>query len=126
MEIFAVIACAIIIFLLWQLYRAKQFTRFKQLIDKTIKPQLVAQITAELIENRSDLTPNTDCHIEAAIIFWTAAKGRILQAALEREIININWLKSTGNYKNCQHLFHIEQRYLLAPNRIRATLTEQQ
>jgi hypothetical protein len=37
---------------------------------------------------------------------------RILQAALQREIISTQWLKDTGNLRNSQHLFHVEQEYL--------------
>lgn len=60
-------------------------------------------------KTRSDIFPNNACHQESTIAYWTAYKVRILQAALMREIIDEAWLKETGNYRNCQHLFHVER-----------------
>ncbi|WP_448250289.1 hypothetical protein [Thalassotalea agariperforans] len=119
MEIIVVIAIAVILFLLWQLYRAKQFNRFKKRIELEITPQLSEHITAQLIASRCQLLPNTQAHIEASILFWTCSKARVIQAALEQEIIDEAWLKNTGNYRNCQHLFFIEKEFLLPTDRIK-------
>ncbi|WDE08365.1 hypothetical protein SG34_022925 [Thalassomonas viridans] len=99
--------------LVWQLLRAKKFTRFKQTLEQEIKPKVVAHIINELNETRSELFPNNQAHQEATIYFWCQYKSRILQAALDREIIDKEWLTATGNLRNCQHLFHVE-RHLLA------------
>ena len=115
MEVIAVIAFLSIIFLawlIWQLIKAKQFTRFKQLIETELKPKVVAHIIEELNETRSTTLPNNNVHQEASIYYWTQYKSRILKAALQREIIDEKWLKDTGNMRNSQHLFHVEQQYL--------------
>lgn len=119
MEVLILIAITLLTFMLWQLYRAKKFNKFKELIDIEITPQLLHQIEDELVTNRSKLFPNEECHIQASIAFWTQSRARIIQAALEREIISEKWLKDTGNYRNCQHLFYIEKQYLLAPDRVK-------
>lgn len=112
MEILVIIAVGVILWMVWQLYRAKQFTQFKQLIESEIKPKIVDHLTNELIENRSDLFPNSDCHIQASINYWCKYKVRVLQFALEKEIITEQWLEETGNTRNCQHLFHVEQQFM--------------
>lgn len=119
MEIIVVLAIGMILFLLWQLYRAKQFNRFKQRIESEITPQLIKHITTQLLASRCQLLPNTQAHIDASIIFWTCSKARVLQAALAQEIIDDNWLINTGNYRNCQHLFFIEKEFLLPADRIK-------
>jgi len=96
----------------WQLLKAKRFNRFKQQIEDELKEKVIQSIIDELNENRSELYPNNNSHQEATILFWTQYKSRILHAALQREIINQQWLKDSGNLRNAQHLFHIEQQYL--------------
>ncbi|MDG1752024.1 MAG: hypothetical protein P8I03_10245 [Thalassotalea sp.] len=112
MEILVVIAAGLLVWMAWQLYRAKQFTQFKQLIETELKPQIVDYLTTELIKNRSELFPNSDCHIQASIDYWCRYKVRILQLALEKEIITKQWFIETGNTRNCQHLFHVEQQFM--------------
>ncbi|MEW6990849.1 hypothetical protein AADZ91_09190 [Colwelliaceae bacterium 6441] len=112
MEVLVIIAGIILLWMAWQLYRAKQFTQFKRLIEVEIKPQIIALLESDLRENRSELFPNTDCHIQASITYWCQYKSRILQLALEKEIITTQWLQETGNMRNCQHLFHIERQYM--------------
>lgn len=119
LEILTLIAVGILILMAWLLYKAKKFTQFKRYISTTIQPTLIAQIKQELEHSRSTLQPNTPCHIKAALLFWTCSRARILQAALERDIVTQEWLKKTGNYRNCQHLFHVERDMLLAQNRIK-------
>jgi len=111
-EIIVVIALLILAWLIWQLVRAKQYTRFKVLIEKEIKPKVVAKIIERLDEDRSNLFPNNAVHQQASIYYWTQYKSRILKAALIHEIIDEQWLINTGNLRNSQHLFHVEQEYL--------------
>jgi len=111
-DIFMVFAIAAILWMAWLLVKAKRFTKFKQQIEKEIKPKVIADILAELEESRSEVFPNNEVHQQATIYYWSQYKARILQAALQREIISQQWLKDTGNLRNSQHLFHIEQQYL--------------
>ena len=112
MEFIVVIGFLILTWLIWQLIKAKKYTQFKIRIEGELKPKVNAHIIEELEETRSDLFPNTNIHQQASLYYWTQYKGRILKAALEREIINEKWLKDTGNMRNSQHLFHVEQQYL--------------
>lgn len=89
--------------------RAKHFTQFKRQIIQELKPKVVANIIEEMSQTRSQQMPNNAAHQEATINYWSACAGRVLQAALMREIITEQWLKETGNVRNCQHLFHIER-----------------
>lgn len=102
------LAIAVLLWMAWLLVKAKKFTRFKQLIEQELQPQVVNHLKTKLIESRCELTPNNDIHISATIFYWSQYKSRILQAALANGIIDEQWLKETGNYRNCQHLFHIE------------------
>jgi len=111
-DIFMVFAIAAILWMAWLLVKAKRFTKFKQQIEKEIKPKVIADILAELEESRSEVFPNNEVHQQATVYYWSQYKARILQAALQREIISQQWLKDTGNLRNSQHLFHIEQQYL--------------
>ncbi|GHE86574.1 hypothetical protein GCM10011501_14720 [Thalassotalea profundi] len=99
----------IIAWFAFQLYRAKQFTRFKVMINTDLKAKVIASIEEELIETRSEIYPNNECHQQATIDYWCRYPVRIIQAALIREIISDAWLKETGNYRNCQHLFHVQR-----------------
>lgn len=116
MDVIIIFAVAILLWLIWQLIKAKRFTRFKQLIEQELKPKVLVHISNELEETRCELLPNTESHIQATSLFWTQYKVRILQAALMREIIDEQWLKETGNWRNSQHLFFIE-RDKIGPSR---------
>jgi hypothetical protein len=116
MQIIAIIALASLTWLIWQLIKAKRFTRFKQKIEDDLKEKVIASVTDELLENRSEAFPNNDCHKTATIFYWTQYKSRILHAALQREIISEQWLKDSGNLRNAQHLFFIERAYLPTSN----------
>ena len=105
-------AIAVILWMAWLLVKAKRFTKFKQRIEEELKPKVIANILAELEENRSEVFPNNEAHQHATIYYWSQYKARILQAALQREIISTQWLKDTGNLRNSQHLFHVEQEHL--------------
>ncbi len=109
MEIIVVIAALFLVWLIWQLMRAKHFTQFKRQIIQELKPKVINDIMAEMLQTRSEQLPNTPAHQAATISYWSASAGRILQAALMREIINEQWLKESGNLRNSQHLFHIER-----------------
>ncbi len=112
MEIIVLLALLSLCWLVWQLVKAKRFNRFKQQIESELKEKVINSIIDELNESRSEVFPNNDCHQAATIFFWCQYKSRILQAALQREIIDQQWLKDSGNLRNAQHLFHIEQQYL--------------
>jgi|GEM_PF-1490316 len=104
--------CGIYYCYIWQLYRAKQYTKFKKQIEQELKPQVIQKIIEQLNESRSELFPNNAIHEQATLYYWTQYKGRILKAALIHEIIDEKWLKETGNTRNSQHLFHVEQQHL--------------
>jgi hypothetical protein len=112
MQIIAVLALALLAWLIWQLIKAKRFTRFKQKIEDELKEKVVASIIEELRDTRSEVFPNNDCHQAATIFYWCEYKSRILHAALQREIITEQWLKDSGNLRNAQHLFYVEHKYL--------------
>ena len=112
MEIIVTLAVLSLVWLLWQLVKAKRFTRFKLLIANQLTEKVVADIKRELAETRCDDFPNNECHEEATLLYWTQYKSRILHAALAREIIDQQWLVDEGNLKNAQHLFFIERQYL--------------
>lgn len=116
MQIIAILALASLLWLIWQLVKAKRYTRFKQKIEDELKDKVIANIIDELTEKRSPVFPNNDCHQEATIFYWCQYKSRILHAALQREIITEKWLKDSGNLRNAQHLFYVERQYLPAPN----------
>ena len=109
LEIIAIAAVMLIVWMAWQLYRAKQFNKFKRQIMVDIKPLVEKYVAETLIENRSDSTPNTDAHISASQYYWTQFPSRTLQMALHWQLIDEQWLKRTGNIRNCQHLFYIER-----------------
>lgn len=121
MQIIAVLAIASMTWLIWQLIKAKRFTRFKQKIDDELKDKVIASIIKELCAKRSETFPNNECHQAAAIFYWTQYKSRILHAALQREIVTEQWLKDSGNLRNAQHLFYVEKAYLPAFNNLHAT-----
>ena len=112
MQIIAALALVSLMWLIWQLFKAKRFTRFKQLIDDELKEKVIRHIIEELCEQRCDVFPNNDCHQAATVYYWTQYKSRILHAALQREIITEQWLKDSGNLHNAQHLFFIERQHL--------------
>ncbi len=112
MEIKAILASLSLLWLIWQLIKAKRFTRFKQQIDKELKEKVILNIKEELEETRCEQRPNNDYHQEATLFYWTQYKSRILHAALQREIIDQQWLTDNGNLRNAQHLFFIERQHL--------------
>jgi len=112
MEIIATLALLSLLWLVWQLVKAKRFTRFKLQIESELKEKVVASIKEELEETRCEQLPNNDCHQAATLLYWTQYKSRILHAALAREIVDQQWLKDTGNLRNAQHLFFIERQHL--------------
>lgn len=115
MEIIVVIVAVAVMFLawlIWQLMRAKHFTQFKHQVEQELKPKVIASIIEEMVQTRSELLPNNDVHQAATIAYWSASTARILQAALMREIITEQWLKNSGNLRNSQHLFHVEQHLM--------------
>ncbi|MBL4909217.1 MAG: hypothetical protein JKX78_04200 [Alteromonadaceae bacterium] len=112
MEFIVLPALALLIWLAWQLYRAKQFNKFKALLNSEVKAKVIAVIKEDLTNQRSEQFPNTQAHIDATIYYWTQYPIRILQAAIYYEIIDKQWLQTTNNVRNSQHLMHLERQYL--------------
>jgi hypothetical protein len=112
MQIIVILALASLLWLIWQLIKAKRFTCFKQKIEDELKDKVIESIKEELNNNRSETFPNNDCHQAATLFYWCQYKSRILHAALQREIITEQWLKDSGNLRNAQHLFYVERQYL--------------
>jgi len=112
LEFIALPALALLIWLAWQLYRAKRFTKFKHLLNSEIQAKVIIAITNDLIEHRSEQFPNNQAHIDATIFYWSQYPIRILQAALKYEIIDKQWLQNTNNVRNSQHLMHLQRQYL--------------
>jgi hypothetical protein len=111
-EIMIILAVLSLSWIIWQLMKAKQFNRFKKLLSQDLKKQVIDHIYADLISTRNSSYPNNESHQRATIEYWTCYKVRILQAALIHEIIDEQWLRSTGNWRNSQHLFHIENAHI--------------
>lgn len=112
MELIVVVVIAAfgsLFWLIWQLIKAKRYTKFKLRLEEEIKPKVFEHIINELNETRSDVFPNNDIHQQATLYYWGQYKVRILQAALNKEIIDKKWLEDTGNLRNSQHLFFVEQ-----------------
>lgn len=115
MELFVVLSVlgvSFLLWLIWQLLRAKQFTQFKLYLNQEIAPQLAEQLKQELIESRSEITPNNDEHIQATLFYWQQYPIRILQAALDRKILTSDELKNAGKFRFCQHLYHVQSNKL--------------
>ncbi|PCI58290.1 MAG: hypothetical protein COB35_13880 [Gammaproteobacteria bacterium] len=112
MEFIAIPAIALLIWLAWQLYRAKQFNKFKTLLNDKIKTDVIAAIQEDLATQRSEQFPNNQAHIDATVYYWTQYPIRILQAAINYEIVDKQWLLATNNVRNSQHLMHIQRQYL--------------
>nr|WP_206484023.1 hypothetical protein [Thalassotalea sp. G2M2-11] len=96
----------------WQLYRAKQFTGFKKQVEQELKAQVIKTIQSQLKAGQTALTPNNDCHVQATINYWCQYPVRIVQYALAHEIISKESLIAAGNYRHCQHLFHVQRQYM--------------
>lgn len=111
-EIMIILAVLSLSWIIWQLMKAKQFNRFKKLLAQDIKKKVIDNIYADLNKTRNNSYPNNESHQRATIEYWTSYKVRILQAALIHEIIDEQWLRSTGNWRNSQHLFHIEHAHI--------------
>jgi len=109
LEVFALLG---LVWMFWQLYRAKQFTQFKRNLNEKTKLSVIEHINEELESERTELTPNNENHIEATLFYWTQYPVRILQYALNREILQVEKLKRDGQWRYCQHLIHVQQHLL--------------
>lgn len=118
------LAASILIWLVWQIFRAKKFNQFKKMIIEQLKPQVITALETTLNNSRSTLFPNNECHQQATLYYWTKSCTRIMQAALKYRIIDEHWLKNTGNVRHCQHLFHLECVDLVSFEKI--TITDKQ
>ena len=110
-EVIIVLAIAVLLFMSWQLYRARQYNRFLDWLKRDIEPQVVNSLMVELEQSRSALFPNNEAHQQATIYYYTYKKVRIFQAACAREIISKEWLQVPANQRLAQHLMHSEQAY---------------
>lgn len=113
MEILIILACSLLIFLSWQLYQAKRITHFKQWIDKELTPELTTKLTECLQKSRCATFQNNDVHIQASIYFWTQYRARVIQKALQLNIINKQTIIDMKYHRQCQHMLFIENEYLL-------------
>ncbi len=109
MEIAFILAVLLLSWMAWQLYRAKQFNLFKRYITDDLRPLVLAKLTEQLNERRSERFPNNEVHIQASKLYWSAYPSRTLQAALAWQVLPEDWVESSGNKRHCQHLFFIEQ-----------------
>ncbi len=112
MLIIEVLAVLVLVWFAWQLYRAKQFTKFKQWLNSDVKQQVIAQVLLELEQTRSEELPNNEHHQAASRYYWSQYPVRILQFALEKELLTKAELQKQGKWRHCQHLFHVEQQFL--------------
>lgn len=108
---FATLAIAILLWFSWQLFQAKRFTRFKKQVNEELKPKVIAHLRAQLEQERCEIYPNTDSHIEASIAYWSQYPVRIVQLAFAQKIIDQSWLEQTGNIRPCQHLYHVQHQF---------------
>jgi len=113
-EVVVVFALVALIWMIWQYHKARKFTQFKRMLVSEIKPKLFEAIKQDLTNNRSESFPNNDTHIAATLYYWGQYPARILQGAIIWEVVDEQWLKDTGNVRNSQHLFHIQQNKLNA------------
>ena len=109
MEILAVAAASLLVWMAWQLYRAKRFNHFKREIMTVLKPKVLAHLEQKLISERSELTPNNETHIQACQYYWGQYPSRILQAAIHWQLVDEAWLSQSANNRYRQHLFFVEQ-----------------
>ena len=112
MEFFIFAGLILLGWLCWQLYRAKQFTKFRRYIESELKPIVVQHITEGLEQSRSDTFPNTPIHKEAALKYWQQYHVRLLQYALAKELLTKEEMVRKGKWRYCQHLFAVEGQYL--------------
>ncbi|TLU64159.1 hypothetical protein FE810_12700 [Thalassotalea litorea] len=117
MEVVLVSLAVILIgFMVWKLIQARQYNRFIDWLNQDIKPQLLSMIENELVESRCDLTPNNESHIQATKAFYSAYPIRILEAALAREIIPVEWLNARKHKRFASHMMAAQGQYRVKAN----------
>lgn len=112
MEVIAIICWCVLLWLVWQLWQARRFNTFKKYVITELKPKVIEAIKDDLLKTRTETFPNNSTHQEATILYWSQYPSRVVQSALEFEVITEQWLKESGNLRHCQHLFHIEQSFM--------------
>lgn len=110
-DVIVVLAFALLIWMMWRLYQAKQYNKFIDWLNVEIKPLLLVKIAEELEENRSADFPNNECHQQAAMYFYQQYPVRIFEAAVEREIISKDWFLNKHNKRHASHLLFIQSLY---------------
>ena len=93
--------------MIFQLVRARRFNTFKDWLNNDIAPLAIEKHLASLPPEQQ-----TDAHLEATKMYWSAYSVRVLQLALHYEILNQESLHKAGKWRFCQHLFFIQQQYL--------------
>lgn len=112
-DIIVALAFALLIWMMWRLYQAKQYNKFIDWLNIEIKPQLLTAIAEELEDNRCDDFPNNECHQQAAMYFYQQYPVRIFEAAVKREIISEDWFLSKKNKRHASHLLFIQATHRL-------------
>ncbi len=112
MVVFSLLAISILLWLIWQLIKAKRFTRFCHYIEHNLKQEVAEKLVAEFMNPSSQFSILKN-EPARTVEFWMQYKVRILQAALLTDIINEDWLKQTNNVRNSQHLFFIDREKIV-------------
>ncbi len=112
-EIIIGLAAFILLWMMWRLYQAKQYNRFIDWLNVDISPKLAQVLIAEMEQNRSELFPNTEDHIHAALMYYRQYPVRIFEAAVAREVIEQGWLIDKPHKRWAAHLLFIQAAYRL-------------
>lgn len=107
-------AIAILIFMMWRLYQAKQYNKFIDWLNGPIKDQVAAHLKDYLIAQRCELLPNNDTHIQAATLFYMQYPVRIFQQAVKLGIIDKQWFYIKKNKRFAAHLYAIQAPYKIS------------
>ncbi|QBY05340.1 hypothetical protein E2K93_13570 [Thalassotalea sp. HSM 43] len=113
--ILPLLALALLVWMSWRLVQAKRYNRFIDWLMTDIKPQLLSHVQQELVEQRCQQYPNNDCHIEASCHYYGQYPVRVLEAALQRDIITSDWIQQRQNKRHLQHLLFIQAAYRITP-----------
>ena len=112
-EIITFLAIALLFWMAYKLYQAKQYNAFIDWLNSDVKEQLLAQLKQEMQQGRSEIYPNKDCHIELALHYYKQYPVRIFEAAFARKIISEQWLNKASNKRHASHLLFIQGSHRL-------------
>lgn len=105
------LAISALCWLCWQLLRAKQYNRFIRYINQQLKPLVAEHLIQQLEQQRCDLTPNNESHIQACLYYWQQYPVRTLQYAIKHELITMQQLQALGYQRALQHLLFVQQQW---------------